>query len=356
MASLDSLPPDQRAVLQLVLQRGRSYDDIAQLLSIDRAAVRERALSAFDALGPQTRVAADRRGLITDYLLGQLPPKVEQETRDRLASSAGERAWARVVSSELASIATGPLPTIPAGDAREPAPAAPAAAPVSAATRTAGASETRAPTPPKAAQRRVPPDRGEEVRDRERPRSRLGGALLLGGIAVVIIVVVIVILVTSGGSKSNNNPTASAPAAPTTPSTPSTAGTTSTPTTSTTATTPAKPIAQVNLTSPTGAKNTGGIAEVVKQGSTTGIVIAAQGIAANTKHNAYAVWLSNPGGSSHLLGFVSPPVTKTGKLQTAGPLPTNASSFKQLLVTLETVAKPTHPGQTVLQGALSLNP
>ena len=60
MASLDTLPPDQRAVLQLVLQRGRSYDDIAKLLSIDRAAVRERALRALDALGPQTRVAAER--------------------------------------------------------------------------------------------------------------------------------------------------------------------------------------------------------------------------------------------------------------------------------------------------------
>ena len=56
MASLESLPADQRAVLQLVLQRGRSYDDIATLLSIDRAAVRQRALSALDALGPQTGV------------------------------------------------------------------------------------------------------------------------------------------------------------------------------------------------------------------------------------------------------------------------------------------------------------
>ena len=37
MSSLDSLPGDQRAVLQLVLSRGRSYDEIAQLLSIDRA-------------------------------------------------------------------------------------------------------------------------------------------------------------------------------------------------------------------------------------------------------------------------------------------------------------------------------
>src|SRR5437588_3063637 len=86
MATLDSLPPDQRAVLQLVLQRGRSYDDIAQLLSIDRAAVRQRALAAFDALGPQTRVDADRRALITDYLLGQLPGAVADDTRNRLAS------------------------------------------------------------------------------------------------------------------------------------------------------------------------------------------------------------------------------------------------------------------------------
>ena len=79
MASLDSLPPDQRAVLQLVLQRGRSYDDIAQLLSIDRAGVRQRALAAFDALGPQTRVDPARRALLTDYILGQLPPRVAEE-------------------------------------------------------------------------------------------------------------------------------------------------------------------------------------------------------------------------------------------------------------------------------------
>jgi len=78
MATVDSLPPDQRAVLQLVLQRGRSYDDIAELLSIDRAAVRQRALAALDALGPQTRLAPERRALITDYLLGQLPGPVGQ--------------------------------------------------------------------------------------------------------------------------------------------------------------------------------------------------------------------------------------------------------------------------------------
>ncbi len=88
MASLDSLPADQRAVLELVLQRGRTYDEIARMLSIDRAGVRQRALAAFDALGPQTRLDSVRRALITDYLLGQLPPRISDETRDSLAALA----------------------------------------------------------------------------------------------------------------------------------------------------------------------------------------------------------------------------------------------------------------------------
>ena len=118
MASLDNLPPDQRAVLDLVLQRGRSYDDIARLLAIDRAAVRARALAAFDAIGPDTGLAPESRALITDYLLGQLPDKVAEQTRDRLAESPYERAWARVLASELSPVASKPLPEIPEGTAR----------------------------------------------------------------------------------------------------------------------------------------------------------------------------------------------------------------------------------------------
>jgi len=107
MASLDTLPADQRAVLSLVLERGKSYDEIAQMLSIDRTSVRERALAAFDALGPRTQISDLRRALITDYLLGQLPPAVAQETRDRLAANPSERAWARVLASELAPLSIG---------------------------------------------------------------------------------------------------------------------------------------------------------------------------------------------------------------------------------------------------------
>ena len=62
MASLESLPADQRAVLQLLLKQGKSYEDLSGLLRIDTTAVRERAHDAVASLGPEgAGVGADRR-------------------------------------------------------------------------------------------------------------------------------------------------------------------------------------------------------------------------------------------------------------------------------------------------------
>jgi hypothetical protein len=352
MASLDSLPPDQRAVLQLVLQRGRSYDDIAQMLSIDRAAVRQRALAAFDAIGPQTRVEADRRALITDYLLGQLPDAVAADTRNRLASSASERAWARVLASELAPLSANPMPDIPSEAGR--AAAVPAAAAVAAASAgpaehaSAAPASSEPPSEPTTARspNRIPPSSAapQPSDGSGRPRSRLGGAILLI-VLIVAVAVVIVIVATGGSSKKHGSSTPTTASAPTTPSTPT--GTTTPSGTTTSAT---KAIAQANLISPTGDKGVGGVAIVVKRGTTIAIVLRAQGLAPNGKHDAYAVWLANPGGTSVLLGYVNPPVTKNGQLETIGQLPANAASYSNVLVTLETVRKPTHPGKIVLEG------
>ncbi|MDQ6605876.1 MAG: hypothetical protein M3Z06_04925 [Actinomycetota bacterium] len=355
MASLDSLPPDQRAVLQLVLQRGRSYDQIAQMLSIDRAAVRERALAAFDAIGPQTRVGPERRALITDYLLGQLPPRVAEQTHDRLGESATERAWARVLASELGSLAQEPLPEIPVDASRRshlgaPAPQDSGAEPVAVGS---GAEPPRQAAPDPGS--RDPSDQGPA------PSSRRGGAILLGLGALVAIIVVVIIIATSGGSDSKHSnaststSVASTPTTPTTASTPTTATTPSPTPTTGTGTTAAKVIGQVNLSSPTSAKGVTGVAQVVQQGSQVGVVIVAQGVPANTKHDAYAVWLYNSASNSKFLGFVNPGVKADGKLQTAGVLPTNASSYKQLLVTDETQPKPAAPGKIVLQGAISIS-
>jgi hypothetical protein len=68
-------------------------------------------------------------------------------------------------------------------------------------------------------------------------------------------------------------------------------------------------------------------------------------------HNSYAAWLYNSATDAYRIGFVSPPVGKTGEFQVGSALPTNAGRFKQLLITVETQSNPKSPGTTLLQGA-----
>jgi hypothetical protein len=144
MTELDRLPPDQRAVLSLVLERGKSYSEVADMLAIPESAVRNRAHAALDSL-------AD------DPLSGNP------------TSSSGPR-----------STASGGAGTVCATRSR----------PV-AGSGVAGASDS----PP-------PRDRGPRA-GRTAASSRRAGALLLGGIVVVIVVVVV--LLSSGGGKSSNH-------------------------------------------------------------------------------------------------------------------------------------------------------
>jgi hypothetical protein len=351
MASVDDLPADQRAVLQLVLQRGRSYDDIAALLSIDRAAVRQRALAAMDAIGPRTGVAPERRALITDYLLGQLPARVAADTREHLARTPAERAWARVIVSELAQMNVSNLPEIPL----EAAPATPEPAVGAVAredpARAPRAERTRRPERPAGAVAAASAERptpGAEAGSllsapRGRRSSRLGGAILLA-VAAIVVIVVVVVLATSGGSNKHSQTTAAS-----TPTSTSSTGSTGASTTS------PQPIAQVNLTSPQSGSKAAGIAQVIKQGNVTGIEIVAAHVPPNTKHDAYAVWLYNSPSDSYRLGFVNPGVSSNGRLSTIGPLPANASHFKQLIITLETQGRPKQPGKIILQGQLGLS-
>jgi hypothetical protein len=429
MATLDNLPADQRAVLQLVLQRGRGYDEIARLLSMDRAAVRERALNAFDALGPQTGVGDQRRALITDYLLGQLPPAVTKDVREHLAISPTERAWARVLASELAPLASQPLPEIPTelAPSHEPV-AAPAVAPAeppaekekkqresillkrrrnkqaakeagaaSAAALAAGASAAAAsaPAPTPAA---APPEKEKKQREsillkRRRnkqaakddaaagspgaiagsiaaatggappqppspspdagygePRSsRIGGAILIA-VGVLIVAGVAAFFLTK--SSNNNDKPHTAAAAVSSSSTSAAPAAASGTTTSSSS---AHVVAQVNLKPTAKGGKAAGIAEVLKEGANDGIAIVAQNVPPNSTKppNAYAVWLYNSASDAHFLGFVNPGVGTNGKLSTAGGLPANASHYKQLIVTVETISHPKAPGTIILAGPLS---
>ncbi len=50
MPRLDELPPDLRATLSLLVDRGKSYAEVADMLGISQDAVRDRAHAAIDAL------------------------------------------------------------------------------------------------------------------------------------------------------------------------------------------------------------------------------------------------------------------------------------------------------------------
>src|SRR3954468_17665390 len=100
MARLDDLPAAHRAVLQLLLKQGKTYEDLATLLKTGPDAVRARALNALDDLGPTggTALGDDEQDEISDYLLGQQSASARASTRQMLETNADARAWARVVA------------------------------------------------------------------------------------------------------------------------------------------------------------------------------------------------------------------------------------------------------------------
>jgi hypothetical protein len=161
---------------------------------------------------------------------------------------------------------------------------------------------------------------------------------VLLGLGLVALIVVVVLLATGGSSKKHTSSTAASATNPRSTASSSTA---------------TRVIAQVNLLPPNGSGPAKGIAQVIVSNNSTGIAIYATGVPPNN-HNAYAVWLYNSSTSAKLLGFVSPGVGANGQLQTQGALPSDASTYRQLLVTLETQQHPATPGPVVLQGALNL--
>src|SRR3712207_6050401 len=144
MPTFDQLPAEQRAIIELVVQRGRSYDQLADALQITPKRVRELAHDALVELSPRTaeRVDPDRRGQIADYVLNQQSNAERTATRTHLkrrdACGLGILSTPRAVQQMTGG---GGRPGVPApgpggekparagGGARAPAPGARARAP-----------------------------------------------------------------------------------------------------------------------------------------------------------------------------------------------------------------------------------
>jgi hypothetical protein len=126
MATYDQLSAQQRAIVDLVLKRGQSYDQLADALGLPVGRVRELAHETLTSLAPVSARAVDEswRAQIADYLLNQQAPAEAAATRGHLRRSEAARAWSRSVLDSLEHLySNGDLPTIPAGDSGpEPSP------------------------------------------------------------------------------------------------------------------------------------------------------------------------------------------------------------------------------------------
>jgi hypothetical protein len=337
MSRLDELPADQKATLQLLLRQGKSYDELASLLRLEPAGVRERALDALDALGPDTPpgLTPERQDEISDYLLGQQSASERAVTRQFLEGSAAGRGWARSVASELRPLAGDNLPDVPAEGVEV--------------EEAFDALDAR-----------------REARVRDDRSSRLGGILLLVGVGIAL-AAALVFLIGRGGDDGDKGSTQADTAAQTTA-----AQTTGDGTTTTTPGQP-EPEQQINMTAPNGG-DTVAIGYVIKGGGRRVLGIIGQGFASNEKNDFYyAVWLKGSQGNVRL-GFVNQKVASSGADK--GKLATGADpaaltrkqdaelkkllrraldhiyDYQTLMITRETARNPTTPGPTVVSGEI----
>ena len=323
---LDALAPDQRAVVQLVLQRERSYEQIAELLKISEDAVRARAHAGLSALAPDVELPADKVAQIADFLLGQQNGKPRQATRKLLQENDAAREWAATVREGLEDVGTVPeLPATPASTEADDA---------------ATAAEPAKPAPRPRPVRTRPVAASEPEGAAAASSSRLGGAILIGGAVLAIVVVVLVLFVFGGDNSSDDKPSASAKATAT--ATPS-----ATP----------QQVGQIALKGVNGSKSQGVMTLYASQGQLA-FTIQGANVPKNKSNEAYAVWFTTPGGGSQRLGFAQP-VTANGQLGTTGPrtadlnkFPQWLAKYKQVVVSRERNGSAKQPGPVVLRGNL----
>ncbi|HUA74145.1 MAG TPA: sigma factor-like helix-turn-helix DNA-binding protein [Solirubrobacteraceae bacterium] len=327
MSRLDDLPPDQRATLSLLLRRGKSYAEVADMLEIEERAVHDRAHAALAVLAAKEAraLSAEQRAELGDYLLGQSPGVAERlAARTLLDGSEPARAWAGAVAGELRPLAGTALPEIPNGSR----PAA-AETPPPTASEPASAPARRSPGP-------TPSSRTSPSRT---PSSRVGGALLLAAL-VAGVVVAVVLLTSGGGSSSNSSSTGSSSAAETGTGTQKAQ---------------AKEDKRITLTPPNASSRSVGVAEVLSEGSQYAFYLAAQHVPPTKgKGFFYAVWLYNSPGSYEPLSR-APEVGANGNFQGGALLPKDAAKYHTMILTRETDPKPTKPGPIVLRGAFALH-
>jgi hypothetical protein len=311
MATFDQLSAEQRAIVELVLQQGKTYPELAEMLGMSESRVRELARDALVELAPVSvrGVEADWRGQLADYVLGQQAGPEATATKGHLRRSEAARSWARSLLDSLEQLyANGSVPAIPEGErgrAKRP-PVEPSAAPAGAAGLSAAPSGARGLASDPIMRRRL---------------------LAAAAAAVVILLAVLVWpigLLTGDDDKSSSASSDNQS---------STQG--------------------GNQNQATATNGPAGIAIVVDQGGKKQLLVQAARLAPSGQNEGYYVWLYNsPSDARSLGGQVT---DQQGNYQAIGPFPADYAKYKFIDVTRQPVGKNPnvkHSGQSVLRGPM----
>ena len=358
MATFDQLPAEQRAIIELVVTRGRTYDALADVLQVSSTRVRELALDALVELSPVSaeRVDPQWRSQIADYILGQQSGAESTATEAHLRRSEPGRTWALSLLDSLDTLyANGNRPSIPepdeSGRGRRGDGAGPAVAVADGAEETKTRERdrkrdrTRERQREKAAEKPVEKPREKAAlspaaQDALRRRRLIGAAI--GGALVLAAVIVGIILLASSGGGDDNAP--SSKASSTTPTSPATGG-------------QPQVLGQIGL-QPLGGAKAQGNAFILSQGGKPVLAVQAKlpPLPASQRKAAYNVWLYNSPKDAFSIGAQF--TDAQGNYQGVKELPANYKRYKFVDVSIQPFNKKTaHSGNSVLRGAFaSLQP
>jgi hypothetical protein len=325
MATFDQLAEDQRAIIEIVLRQGRSYEQIGEMLDLPPSRVRELAREALAELAPFTAEFVDPqwRGQLADYVLGQQTGPEAQATRGHLKRSEPARIWAYSLLDALDEFyEDGEQPEIPVGE-------------------TGGRSRSRGAAAAAAANG----DTGTEPQAAKRTGGGLSPAAqsalmrrrVLAGIGIVAVIALLVFAVTQivGGDDNSKKSDTTASSTGTTPNQAGAQG---------------QIVAQAVL-APIGKSFKGaGVAGVYQSGNQTYALVRAK-VPPSTGSNKYVLWLYNSNTKRQALA--ADKTDKQGNFQGAVPLPNGWQNYKFLDVTYQPTTANAAAGQSVLRGPLT---
>ena len=324
MATFDQLAADQRAIIEIVLRQGKSYEQIGEMLDLPPARVRELARDALGELAPHTAEFVDPqwRGQIADYALGQQTGPEAQATRGHLKRSEPARIWAYSLLDALNDFySDGTRPEIPVGEA-------------GARPRT----RERAPSNGDTASPLASPRRGRGGGALSpEARSALMRRRIFGGVGALVIIALLVFGATQIFGGDDN-------------------GKKTTKTTSTSANSAANQnqqgqvVAQAVL-APIGKSFKGTGAALVYQSGNQALAVVRAKLPASTGKNKYVLWLYNS--DKQLQPLAADVTDKQGNFQGAAALPSGWQNYRFFDLTYQATGGKVGHGNSVMRGPIT---